>query len=370
MPKGKTFKSFDWDQTRLDDLISASGLSVEDAAKACGISVASMMNYRRGIANPSVDNLIKIADFFAVPMDYLLGRCDMETAESVLRDYSANFMVLRRASWEEYLRGRRPIPAQYIGATYEAPWPYDLLDAIVRPSWYPGHREDSEDHYWKDVVSTDQMNGLEEAMRSLCPRENEFLLAYFREGLNLEETGKRFGVTRERARQIIAKAVRKLRHPSSSRLITLGIQGAALQNESKKRRLRLEAEMYELESWERAMDMIREGLMIRASVLSREAGEIPSVHVCEKLRQVPTSSFWADSLMRMSIDDLDLSVRSWNCCKRAGINTLGELIDRAKLGEDGGLHLIRNLGRKSLKELLGKIWAYTGVDYSVLYDAV
>lgn len=362
MPKPNTF---DWDQTRIDALIAATGMTVEDAAEACGISVASMMNYRRGTAKPSVENLIKMADFFAVPTDYLLGRCDAETAEAVLRDYPANFMLLRRASWEEYLRGRRPLPAQYIGTSYEAPWPYNLLDAIVRPSWSYGHREDDEDNYWKDIISEDQMRGLETAMEMLSPRETEALLLYFREGLNLEEIGQRFGVTRERARQVIAKATRKLRHPTRSRLITLGVQGAALQNESKKRRLHLEAESQELDACERALDLIREGLCERAAALSRASGKFFDFQ--EQTLSGPTPASGKADLMDMSIDELELSVRSWNCCKRAGINTLGELVDRARLGENGGLLRIRNLGRKSLEELLGKILVYTGVDYSELY---
>lgn len=362
MPKTN---SFDWDQTRLNALIAATGMNVEDAAEACGISVASMMNYRRGIAKPSLENLIKMADFFAVPTDYLLGRCDADTSEAVLRDYPANFMLLRRASWEEYLRGRRPIPTQYIGGTYEAPWPYNLLDAIVRPSWFPGHREDNVDHYWKDLVSEDQMRGLEAAMETLSPRETEFLLLYFRDGLNLEEAGLRFGVTRERARQIIAKAIRRLRHPTCSRLITLGIQGAVLQNENKNRRLQLEAEMYELDSWERALNFIREGLLERAASLSRATGKYFDFQ--EQVLSGPAAGGEKEGIMYLSIDELNLSVRSWNCCKRAGINTLGELVDRARMGESGGLLRIRNLGRKSLEELLDRIKVYTGVDYSELY---
>ncbi len=362
MPKTN---SFDWDQARINALIDATGMNVEDAAKACGISVASMMNYRRGIAKPSVEILIKMADFFAVPMDYLLGRCDADTSEAVLRDYPANFMLLRRASWEEYLRGRRPIPKQYIGQTYEAPWPYNLLDAIVRPSWSPGRREDDEDNYWKDLVSEDQMRGLEAAMETLAPRETEALLLYFREGLNLEETGLRFGVTRERVRQIIARAIRRLRHPTCSRLITLGVQGAALQNENKNRRLQLEAEMCELDAWERALCFLREGLFERAAALSRATGQYFDFK--DKILSGPAVGVDKENLMILPIDELELSVRSWNCCKRAGINTLGELVDRARLGENGGLLRIRNLGRKSLQELLNRVFVYTGIDYSDLY---
>ncbi len=52
-----------------------------------------------------------------------------------------------------------------------------------------------------------------------------------------------------------------------------------------------------------------------------------------------------------SIDDLELSVRSYNCLKRAGINTVGELCDRTS--ED--MMKVRNLGRKSLEEVLAKL---------------
>ncbi|MCR4628832.1 DNA-directed RNA polymerase subunit alpha [[Clostridium] aminophilum] len=53
----------------------------------------------------------------------------------------------------------------------------------------------------------------------------------------------------------------------------------------------------------------------------------------------------------MNIDELELSVRSYNCLKRAGINTVAELCDRTP--ED--MMKVRNLGRKSLEEVLGKL---------------
>ncbi|MCR4989702.1 MAG: DNA-directed RNA polymerase subunit alpha [Lachnospiraceae bacterium] len=53
----------------------------------------------------------------------------------------------------------------------------------------------------------------------------------------------------------------------------------------------------------------------------------------------------------MSIDELELSVRSYNCLKRAGINTVEELTN--KTPED--MMKVRNLGRKSLEEVLAKL---------------
>ena len=57
------------------------------------------------------------------------------------------------------------------------------------------------------------------------------------------------------------------------------------------------------------------------------------------------------AVLEMSIDELELSVRSYNCLKRAGINTVEELTN--KTSED--MMKVRNLGRKSLEEVLAKL---------------
>ena len=55
--------------------------------------------------------------------------------------------------------------------------------------------------------------------------------------------------------------------------------------------------------------------------------------------------------MEMTIEDLDLSVRSYNCLKRANINTVANLT--AKTEEE--MMKVRNLGRKSLEEVKKKL---------------
>ncbi len=61
-----------------------------------------------------------------------------------------------------------------------------------------------------------------------------------------------------------------------------------------------------------------------------------------------------DKVLEMNIDELELSVRSYNCLKRAGINTLQDLTN--KTSED--MMKVRNLGRKSLDEVLAKLKEY------------
>ena len=53
----------------------------------------------------------------------------------------------------------------------------------------------------------------------------------------------------------------------------------------------------------------------------------------------------------MAIEELELSVRSFNCLKRANINTVGELVNCSE--ED--MMRVRNLGRKSLEEVINKL---------------
>lgn len=58
-----------------------------------------------------------------------------------------------------------------------------------------------------------------------------------------------------------------------------------------------------------------------------------------------------EKALEMSIDELELSVRSYNCLKRAGINTVEELINKTP----DEMMKVRNLGRKSLEEVLAKL---------------
>ena len=58
-----------------------------------------------------------------------------------------------------------------------------------------------------------------------------------------------------------------------------------------------------------------------------------------------------DAKLSMTIDELDLSVRSFNCLKRANINTVADLIN--KTGED--MMKVRNMGKKSLDEVQKKL---------------
>jgi DNA-directed RNA polymerase subunit alpha len=58
-----------------------------------------------------------------------------------------------------------------------------------------------------------------------------------------------------------------------------------------------------------------------------------------------------EKMLEMTIEELDLSVRSYNCLKRAGINTVQELTNKS----EPEMIKVRNLGRKSLEEVKAKL---------------
>jgi len=66
---------------------------------------------------------------------------------------------------------------------------------------------------------------------------------------------------------------------------------------------------------------------------------------------VEPSSKNQSKILDMTIEELDLSVRSFNCLKRAGINTVADLINKT----EDDMMKVRNLGRKSLDEVVGKL---------------
>ena len=67
------------------------------------------------------------------------------------------------------------------------------------------------------------------------------------------------------------------------------------------------------------------------------------------MKEVDTAS--DDRVLERTIEELDLSVRSYNCLKRAGINTVYDLTEKS----EPEMMKVRNLGRKSLEEVKVKL---------------
>ncbi|MCR5591960.1 MAG: DNA-directed RNA polymerase subunit alpha [Lachnospiraceae bacterium] len=96
-----------------------------------------------------------------------------------------------------------------------------------------------------------------------------------------------------------------------------------------------------------------EGVSLAAKVLSEHLAQF--INLSESAREVSVmidkEPEGKEKVLDMNIDELELSVRSYNCLKRAGINTVAELINKTP----DEMMKVRNLGRKSLEEVLAKL---------------
>ena len=108
-----------------------------------------------------------------------------------------------------------------------------------------------------------------------------------------------------------------------------------------------------LEVWTNGTISAKESVSLAAKVLTEHlnlfvdlSDETYSTEI-----MVETSDKGKEKVLEMTIEELDLSVRSFNCLKRAGINTVEDLISKTE--ED--MMKVRNLGRKSLEEVIGKL---------------
>ena len=327
-----TSNKYGWRADRFRTLVGEAGITYSSLAEASGVSEAALLSYSQKKTVPSVESLIKIADFFSVPVDYLLGRLE----DKALNDYSEYFMKLRRAPYEAYLIGGRKELRLTTGGI-EAPWPYNLLDDVLK---YTGKK-------WEMVLSPDQENGLYHAIRLLGEREGLMLKQYYKEGSTLDEIASAEGISRERVRQIVSKGVRRLKHPVLFRLIELGADGT-----EQSRTLTKEAEELRLKM--QAVNDMEVEFRAKMAQLATLMAVVPQ-GAMELTTKIPQNSYDA------SIDELDLSVRSWNCLRRAGIKTIG---DACKAARAGLLLKMRNLGKKSLTEIVTKLELYTREDFT------
>ena len=216
-------------------------------------------------------------------------------------------------------------------------YPYNLVDAIF-----------GEEIAWS--ADADHAAGLEKVLETLTDRERKVIRLRFEQGLNLEETGKEFNVTRERIRQVEAKAIRKMRHPSRSKLILHGVAGAAELSE-------LRVKEKELEERDKLV-AAQEGKIKEVLAFLKPMLDVFHVETEEPVEELSGPS---ELTKHTPIEDMYLSVRSYNCLKRYGVDTVEDLIDACEHPEE--LLKVRNLGRKSLQEVIEKLFYIAGVDY-------
>ena len=109
-----------------------------------------------------------------------------------------------------------------------------------------------------------------------------------------------------------------------------------------------------LEVWTNGAVTPKEAISQSAQILTEQLALFVNLTETGETREVvisPDLSDKKEKLLEMNIEDLDLSVRSFNCLKRAQVNTVEDLVNKTE--ED--MMKVRNLGRKSLEEVICKL---------------
>ena len=108
-----------------------------------------------------------------------------------------------------------------------------------------------------------------------------------------------------------------------------------------------------LEVWTNGSINPQEGISLAAKVLVEHLNLFIDLteHVSNVEIMVEKEEDQKEKVLEMTIEELDLSVRSYNCLKRAGINTVEELANKS----EDDMMKVRNLGNKSLEEVIQKL---------------
>lgn len=215
---------------------------------------------------------------------------------------------------------------------YDESYPYNVLYDILQKAY----EQETVDEHGNPIIINVAKEKLAEydiyefikyMNNRLTDRELRCVECKYRYNNTLVEMAKIFGVSKERVRQILARAERKLR----ARLYKCK---------------RISAEEYDkLLNDHATMCQVYDKVMW---LLEKIAGESP-MSILEALDQNPILS---KEINPDPIDDLELSVRPYNCLKRAGFTTVKDIIDTDNKSENSEwIFKVRNLGRKSVEEI-------------------
>ena len=179
----------------------------------------------------------------------------------------------------------------------------------------------------------DAKETLEYLMSTLLKSEADLFILRYRDGMTYAGIGKSYGgLSGERVRHIIAKASRKLRHPSRSKILLLGreafLKSVVEENEEKK--------------------MLYNERIAKLKELAQEQ-DTEITELQKKLFSLNSRVQPTDDVLSTSIDFLDLSTRAWNGLTRAGIKTVKDIL------EFDDLFKVPNLGRISIQEIQNKL---------------
>jgi RNA polymerase sigma factor (sigma-70 family) len=206
----------------------------------------------------------------------------------------------------------------------ELAYPVNLLHAIGIPCT-------------SSDVDDEMRKHLEEVLNDLPDDETKALLLRFKEKKTLQEAGDAMDLSRERVRQLIKKAVRRLSLPEQKKAIVCGRTFLSeLDKEKKAASEALASYVKAKTDYEKKTAWIREKTRRLDSAIEALSSDDDAYY---------------ESILDTKIVDLGLSVRATNCLVRSDIPTLRELVKKS----DADLLRVRNLGRHSYEEITAKL---------------
>jgi len=332
---------------RLLTLLKKASINVVDFSENVGIDKEVIMDYIGG-EEPSLQDVLKIADYFDISLDYLCGRCSEELTSSIENNYGSYFMKLRRTTYEYHKVGRKEnISVSRLKC--EAPYPYNLLNALYDKSVEGVLIKDNED----------MLNHL--INKALDSKAKLVLLAYYKDGKNMPEIGAELGVSRERIHQILRRSLAKLKHPYFFKLITEGLTSY----ESLKKttiELRQKEEMLkerELDLYKREAEVNKLWFKMQ-SLIDNNVTPVNDVTLSLfDIEKPETLDNLNDSLVM-----LDLSPRAFNALSRNGYKTIKEIIDKFSTPQ-GSIEIqnLKGVGNSIYLEIADKLNAYMHTAY-------
>ena len=307
----ETYKIISERLKKLREQFGYSQAKVAEGAKICLASVSKSES-----SSPiGIESIKALANFYGVSIDYICGLTDEI-------DVTDRAKFIKKYSYERYLVkcNRDDDTKKPILGTYRPVWPYNLLDELISDTW-------------SKPLSNDQIDGLNYAIESLSDREKYCVKAYFLEEKPMKDIACDYDVTYERIRQVIHKALRKLRSPDRFKYIRYGFEGYWIVDQTRKEALRkkhLQILIHQNERMEKKLD------------ISEEDDEE------------------MEKLLSISLLELNFSVRTYNCLRRWNCQGGPEIKTLYDLTRVTGQELMgcRNLGLKCFREIEAKLAEY------------
>jgi RNA polymerase sigma factor (sigma-70 family) len=324
-------------------LIEETGMSYKRFSKTVGLNYTQVLDYCNGRGTPELSVVVELADYFAVPIDLLVGKCTAEQADNILSNYSQTFMLLRRASFEKYLAGRRNLPKIVLSPQYEEPYPYNLIHDIMNE---PSDR----------VITNDKIRVLEELLKQLPENSRQCIDLYYKKGRTLESIAKEHNLSKERIRQIISRGLCQIKTPVNISLIINGWEN------TKKFERRMKQLTKELEAKEKDLSE-REKLV--------EAGENHLKKWIDIFEFDSTGAFNpkkknCEQLLSKSVSSLGLSARALHVLYKNGYKTVFDVVKQLNTNASKLIRL-HNMGKISYREILCTLDELLGSDFQTKY---